>query len=166
MLVLQRQYELLASAHKELLQRMAGLMNRTPASDGSEPADGLKIKLAAAHCLIEDLRKTKKQHEDVMETLSTVRTAVFCVWVILMRSTVVQGTHLVYLQEIQGRKLEYSAQTKQLNATILHLEEKLAKYLKIEEEFTALELPLGYTHESFLALITKFNETKVITCPS
>jgi hypothetical protein len=70
------------------------------------------------------------------------------------------------LQEIQDRKLEYSAQTKKLNGTILHLEEKLAKYLKIEEEFTALELPLGYTHGSFLELISKFNETRVRMQPS
>jgi hypothetical protein len=65
------------------------------------------------------------------------------------------------MQEIQDRKLEYSAETKKLNATILNLEEKLAKYLKIEEEFTALELPLGYTRESFTELICKFNVTKV-----
>lgn len=65
------------------------------------------------------------------------------------------------VQEIQERKLEYSAHTKQLNATILHLEEKLAKYLKIEEEFSILELPLGYTQGSFLELITKLNAVKV-----
>ena len=69
---MQWQYELLSSAHKELLQRMESLVNRTPASDSDEPADGLKIKLAAAHCLISDLRETKKQHEDVIDSLSTV----------------------------------------------------------------------------------------------
>jgi hypothetical protein len=72
---MQRQYEVLASAHKELLQRMETLMTRPAASDVNEPADGLKVKLAAAHCLIEDLQQTKKQHEDVMESLSMVRTA-------------------------------------------------------------------------------------------
>lgn len=73
----------------------------------------------------------------------------------------VQAVHALRLQEIQDRKLENSTQAKKLNATILQLEEKLAKYLKIEEEFTSLELPPGYTHESFLELMTKLNETKV-----
>lgn len=152
---------------------MERLVNRAPLSDGSEPADGLKIKLAAAHCLIADLRETKKQHEGIIDSLSSVSSAE-CFWMALMwvawcpwssMVAVVQVIHAVYLQEIQGRKLESSTQSKQLNATILHLEEKLARYLKIEEEFTSLETPLGYTHESFLELITKFNETKVILSP-
>ena len=164
-IAMQRQYELLASAHKELLQRMESLVTRVPAPDGNEPADGLKIKLAAAHCLISDLRETKKQHEDVIDSLSTVRIADWhSVTLMLKVAHMVQVVHALRLQEIQDRKLENSTQAKKLNATILQLEEKLAKYLKIEEEFTSLELPPGYTHESFMELMTKFNETKVSIC--
>lgn len=53
---------------------MASLMNRPPTADESEHADGLKIKLAAARCLIDDLKQTKKQHEGVIDSLSMVRT--------------------------------------------------------------------------------------------
>lgn len=80
-----------------------------------------------------------------------------------MPCAVAQVNARTFLQALQDRNQEYSAQTKQLNATILHLEEKLAKYLKIEEEFSALELPLGYTNKSFSELITKYNEIKVGT---
>jgi thermostable 8-oxoguanine DNA glycosylase len=50
---------------------------------------------------------------------------------------------------------------KQLQANILRLEEKLAKYLKIEEEFEAIATQSKSQPEKFELLITKYNDTKV-----
>lgn len=71
---MQRQYELLTNAHNELLQRMESFMNQPPVFGSSgETADSLKIKLAAAHCLIEDLRRACSEHEGSSESLAKVR---------------------------------------------------------------------------------------------
>jgi predicted membrane chloride channel (bestrophin family) len=69
----QRQYKLLTAEHNELLRRMEVFMKQPVATGNSgESTDHLKIKLAAAHCLIEDLRRACTQQEGTAEVLAKV----------------------------------------------------------------------------------------------
>lgn len=65
------------------------------------------------------------------------------------------------MQELEDCKLEYSSQFKKLHEKLQRVEEKLAKYLKIEEDFDAMELSSNSQPKKFEVLVTKYNEMKV-----